>query len=217
MSKISLRFQTLPLIFLLLSCFQTLQAQPRITIAYNEKIDLGRVDPKTQFHIQGAATNQHLKGSEINAFVFATPGVYHIKIAEKKIHKPAICNESNLPAEIVVNVSRIRMIFDAAQLSLSAPILKNQDTNGITLSIPVTIETYDHLPAALNFTPVSSAGIGTAIMADLHSDVGELSEGIHTLHYILRGMASENAYVMFDFVDANGQIQSVSLANSIKS
>ena len=201
-------------ILLLLFCC-SLFAQDKISISYNGKINLGNVPKETKFEITGNA-KMHLKGNEINSYIFSKPGNYRITITETKTRDEKSCDEIHLPKEISVTVSRIRMTFDTQNISLSAPIIKNNETNGIVLSVPVKVETYDHLPAAMNFTPVRSAGIATNITANLDAKLKELPEGMHTLNYSLRGNVTQNSYLMFDFVDANGAVQSASLLTPVK-
>ena len=120
-----------------------------------------------------------------------------------------------MPKEIVVEVSRIKMIFDSDAILFSSPIVKNRSTEGIVLSIPVSIQTFDHRIAKLNITSVNSTGIGTNITATLDNRFKELPEGNHVLQYALKGLVTENAYLMFDFIDANGLIQSASLTKPV--
>ena len=201
-------------ILLLLFCC-TFFAQAKMSISYNDKIDLGNVPKETRFEITGDA-KMRLKGNEINSYVFSKPGNYRITVTEKATHDEKSCDEMHLPKEILVTVSRIKMTFDTRNISLSAPIVKNNETNGIVLSIPVKVETYDHHPAAMNFSPVHSAGVATNIIANLDAKFKELSEGTHMLSYSLSGNVTQNSYLMFDFVDANGAVQSASLLTPIK-
>jgi hypothetical protein len=204
------------LTILLLLCFHHFFAQNTISIAYNDKINLGTVAKTNHFYITSGATKIHLKGNEINDYVFKSPGTYHIEVTQKKARHSETCREILLPKEIVVTVSRIKMTFDSNRISFSTPIIKNIDTKGIILSIPIAITTFDHLPAPLNFTPVNSMGIGSAITATLDATAKELPEGTHTLQYHLNGIVTENSYLMFDFLDANGNTQTVSLVTPVK-
>jgi hypothetical protein len=219
MTKVISNFKQSPknllITFLLLSSFNTFFAQ-NVTISYGEKINLGHVGRSTHFYISGNSKELHLKGTEINDHVFDKPGDYHVKVVNKKWHKGDDCADLHLPDEITVKVSPVKMSFDAQKLSFSTPLVKNKQTKGTTLTIPVTIETFDHRPAPLNFSQVSSAGIGTTVTADLQSERTELPEGVHLLTYSLNGIATENSYLMFDFVDANARIQSVSLLTPVK-
>ena len=193
----------------------TLQAQNRILISYNEKINLGKVSKNTHFYFSNDSNKIHLKGNEINNYNFSKPGIYTLKVEEKEMHQKESCTDIHLPKEILVEVSRIKMVFETNNISFSSSIIKNKNTEGITLNIPVTIETFDHLPASLLMKPIQTAGIGTNIIATLNAKFKELPEGNHTLQYDLSGIVTENSYLMFDFVDANGTIQSVSLTTPV--
>ena len=189
--------------------------QGKLEISYNENIKIAKVDESTTFTISGDYENIALKGNEINTYKFKKPGVYNIKVDQKEIHKDD-CGHINLPSQIIVNVSRIRMTFDGNKLKFSSPIKKNTSTSGIVLSIPVKIETYDNKPALMDFTPVKSAGIGSSVEATLNDNFKQLSTGKHLISYNLNGLVSQGSYLMFDFIDANGRIQSISLQSPIE-
>lgn len=190
--------------------------QQKLNISYGESIYLKKVEETTKFHISSISSEVNLKGSQINEYKFETPGQYLIKIEQAKSNNEANCEHPLLPNEIQVNVSRIRMKFDENRIEFSQPIKKGIETTGIILSIPISIETYDNKPVALNYTSVTTAGIGTSITANLSKDYGELSVGEHIISYSLKGMVTENTYLMFDFTDVNNKVQSVALQSIIE-
>ncbi len=190
--------------------------QSEIKISYNQSIHLPRVKNNTEFFISGVQLNAHLKGEQINKFIFERPGKYKIKIKQHIKAKTASCEHDEKEQELTVIVSRIRMTFDEKNIAFSEPIHKNVETSKITVSIPVKIETYDNLPVSLDFTPVNTAGIGTNIVATLDKNTEELPIGVHILKYSLHGVVTENSYLMFDFIDANKTVHSVALSTPIK-
>ena len=219
MPKVLLKIkQKKRILFTVLSFFfiTSFYAQSQFHITYNDKINLGNVNKNTRFYITSESDHIRLKGNEINDYRFSKPGIYTVKVEEKKTNHEESCTDLHLPAVFQVEVSGSRMVFDEKNIEFSSPIIKNKNTQGIVLKIPVFIETFDHLPVNLNRTPVHSAGIGTNIVATLDTNFEELPEGKHILKYNLNGVATENAYLMFDFIDANGKIQSVSLLTPVK-
>lgn len=189
--------------------------QQKLNISYGETIYLRKVEETTKFHISSSSGQVNLKGSQINEYKFEIPGQYLIKIEQAKSNNVANCEHPLLPNEIQVNVSRIKMKFDGNRIEFSQPIKKGIETTGIILSIPISIETYDNKPVALNYTSVTTAGIGTSVTANLSKDYGELSVGEHIISYSLKGTVTENTYLMFDFVDANNKVQSVAIKSII--
>ncbi len=101
-------------------------AQHSFNISYNESIDLGKIEDKTQFFITNANKSIKVKGDKINSYKFEKPGVYNIKVIHKEEIKKEACEHNHLPDEIVVNVSRIKMTFDGSRMTLSEPILKQK-------------------------------------------------------------------------------------------
>lgn len=219
MPKVLLKFkQKKRILFTVLALFfiTSFYAQSQFHIAYNDKINLGNVNKNTLFYITANSENVRLKGNEINNYHFSKPGVYTVKVEEKKTNHEESCTDLHLPTEFQVEVSRIKMVFDEKSIEFSSPIIKNKNTEGIVVRIAVSIETFDHFPIVLNRTPVHTAGIGTNIIATLGDSFKELPEGKHILQYNLSGIVTENAYLMFDFIDADGIIQPVSLLTPIK-
>ncbi|WP_264521876.1 hypothetical protein [Flavobacterium sp. N1994] len=201
--------------FFILFISHFILAQNDMTISFNESIHLSNVSTKTQFIITGGTEKIQLKGNEINSYKFQKPGKYTIKIIDNSSKKKD-CEEVHLPNEIKLNVSRIKMTFDTKHISFSEPIRKNKDTANTTVSIPVTITTYDQQPVVLNNKTVTSAGIGTTITAHLKNSNRVYYDGTHIIQYSLTGQVTENSWLMFDFIDANDTVQSVSLVTPIQ-
>ena len=190
--------------------------QSKIEISYNENIKIKKVKESTTFTISSDYGNVVLKGNEINLYKFKKPGIYTIKTHQTAINKEDSCGQNILPSQIIVNVSRSKIKFEGSKIKFSSPIKKNNETSGITLSIPVTIKTYDNKPVLLDSTPIKASGIGSTITATLNDNFKALSDGKHLLTYNLNGFVSENSYLMFDFIGANGRIQSISLQSQIE-
>lgn len=204
-------------VFLMLICFNVYsQDATEMSIAYGESIQLGKVEENTRFSISGEGTTAHLNGAEINEFKFMKPGKYTITIVVKEHFAVGDCNHSSFPKQINVTVSRVRMSFDGNRMQFSTPIVKNKEMAGATLSIPVTIETYDGKSVIMNDDVVTAAGIGSDLTAKLNNASQELTVGEHLLIYSLNGKVTENTYIMFDFVDSDGKIHSVALMNPIQ-
>jgi hypothetical protein len=191
-------------------------AQSEYKISYNEKINLGSKNQNIVFSISDSKSPTRLIGNEINDYVFQNPGEYTIFVQDKTKHKTTECEHAQLPKKITVKVSPFKIKFDANTISFSQPIEKNKETTGTVLSIFVNIETYNHQSVVLDLSPVNSAGIGTSIIANLDKRFAVLPEGIHNISYLLTGKVTENSYLMFDFVEPNGNIQSVAMTNPIQ-
>lgn len=189
--------------------------QSHLAISYNESLPIKNIEESTIFTISSDFGTTTLKGSQIYSYKFKKPGIYTIKVNQNAIHDDT-CSHNALPSQIIVDVSRIRMKFDGSKLNFSSPIRKNAETLGIVLSVPVTIDTYDDKPILMDFTPVKSAGLDTSITATLSEKFRQLPPGKHLIFYALSGVVNENSYLMFDFIDANGKVQSVPLQTPIE-
>jgi hypothetical protein len=192
------------------------QSISKMKISYGETIFLGEVHSTVSFSVFDGSSTFVLKGSEINQHIFSKPGNYSITIDNKEPFTKGECNHASLPQQINVSVEGNKINFDGENIRFSVPIQKNKDTKGIVMSIPIRVESYDSKPVQLMDVPVNSAGIGSTITAKLVNSAAELSVGQHVINYELSGKVTQNAYLMFDFVDANGSIQTVSLHQPIQ-
>ncbi|MEC4004956.1 hypothetical protein OX283_009835 [Flavobacterium sp. SUN052] len=204
----------LVLIIILIHLFSF--GQSKFDISYNETITLKKLEKTTIFTISSDYGIVNLTGDAINQYKFKKPGIYLIQVIQKIENSGEECNHPILPSQITVNVSRIKMKFDSSKLKFSELIKKNTETSGSTLSIPVVIETFDNKSVMMNVMPINSSGIGTSITATLKNEFQNLSTGKHILVYDLKGITNQNSFLMFDFIDANGKIQSVSLKSPIE-
>lgn len=203
-----------PIIAILICCcFNSCWAQVKFEIAYGEKISVNNAGAPTSFVVDGPSGEVHLYDEEINQFIFCTPGDYAIKVVQRHKNFPE-CD--HLAQEMSVRVHPVRMRFDTQRLSLSEPIQENRETDKIVVSIPISIESFNHRPVKLSKAIVKSAGIGSSIVAIPNKSLSELPEGQHVLQYTLKGVATQNTYLMLDFVDANGQIQPALLSTPQK-
>lgn len=195
-----------------------LSAQNRVSmsIPYGATIALNSVQETTFFTISGQDLSVRIKGKAIHDFVFSQPGEYLITVETNEPFTKGDCSHSSLPKEIALTVDRVRIKFDQQGLQFSSPIIKNKAMDGTHLMIPVIVETYDNQPVILNKQLVEVSGIGSSLTAQLESTSDTLPTGQHLLRYALKGKVTENAYLMFDFVQPNGVIQSIALQHPIQ-
>jgi hypothetical protein len=115
-----------------------------------------------------------------------------------------------------VEIFSTRMEFDLSHLVLSGSIHKGQPTDKITIIVPAKVTMYNDKEA--NYAPdtVHTAGIGTHIIAVPSQKNIKLKNGTNLLTYKLRGIASEEAYIMFDFADVNKEVQSYALLKKVE-
>lgn len=153
-------------------------------------------------------------GNSLASYVFNIPGAYLVDINENLIHDANGCDHSHSPEKIFVKVSPLKMEFDFSSVKLSRNIIGGQDTKGTSLVVNVNYSSYDKSIAVYDKT-FTTAGIQTSIIGKLKTGEMNLQEGINTLEFELSGQASKNTYIMIDFVDINGVLQSYSLTNKI--
>jgi hypothetical protein len=183
-----------------------------LSLSFGDKLPLeATIAPSVTWSIsKEGALVQTGSGSTLLDYVFADPGTYEVLINEHLTADPNSCDHGALPDEIDVAVSAIRMEFDFAHATFSAPITSGVVT-GVILSIPVIVDSHDG--SSFSFTPaeVPSAGVGSNLSAVPLESSLSLAPGTHLLRYQITGGVERPTYVMFDFVDVNGKVQPFSL------
>ncbi|MEY3443881.1 MAG: hypothetical protein RLZZ519_2162 [Bacteroidota bacterium] len=187
-----------------------------VTLAFGDRLTLdGPLDNILNWTIifAGQTVGQGTGSSLLN-FVFSQPGDYTVQIEDNHSHNPQECDHGTLPTEILVTVSGKKMVFDFEHVSFSAPV-NNGNVSGTVLSVPVTIDTYDGNPLLFEQNTIKTAGVGTNIIAIPTQNSISLNPGMHILTYTLSGAVNRPTFVMFDFVDVNGKVQSFALTQEI--
>jgi hypothetical protein len=185
-------------------------------IAYAEKIGLTNLPESVTFKIttpSGAVVNGN--GPELETYIFEIPGNYKVEIDEHLVHNPNTCNHTHYPQLTNVTVSPVKMFFHFDELNFTSDINSGVDTRGITMTVPVTVETVGEQNLEYKYRTAISAGIGTNIIATLKEGT-VLKKGKQVLEYQLSGVATQKTYIMFDFTDINGLFQTAYLKKAIQ-
>lgn len=192
--------------------------KPFKVISFGQKIEFGNIDNSVNWTISnksGGTSPVYLKGNEINNYVFEKSGSYEIRFSETKKHSEE-CYHPAFDETMTVEVSAVKMIFDLSKVVFSDQIQQGRDCEGITVSVPVNI-TFQGQPNVKFSSPdINVAGIGSEIIAKPVQKEITLKEGTQIIKYNLSGVASREAYLMFDFVDNNNQVQCYNLPQIIK-
>lgn len=141
----------------------------------------------------------------IAGFDFVEPGTYILHIIDNSVHNPAECNHSHFPSNLLIEVSEMEMIFDFNSIQFSQELIGGQELQDIEMSIEVDFKHYKNQPTEFS-NYVRSAGVDANITGSI-SAKQILTPGKNKLVYQLSGSAAKNTYIMFDFIDVNGQIQ----------
>jgi hypothetical protein len=188
----------------------------QMNISFGQKIEVPEVDLRSKFMVLDNNGFELFNGGNINDFVFEKPGNYIIHVNEFIDHNKKTCQHSHLPEKIEVIVSDYHIDFDTSSIKLSEEIIKNKNVNGIKLFVDVIVKTFDGSDFNMNKENIKSAGIGTTIIGSLDKDFYHLSNGKHRICYHLEGIANQESYIMFDFLEPNGNIQAIALSKPIK-
>jgi hypothetical protein len=187
----------------------------------NQKIAFGetfsyKLDDNTSWKIINSETFAVLNSGvgSIEKITFSTPGNFEIEISE--VISANDCKNGHFPHKIMIEVSPIKMIFDFNSIKFSHVIVGGQSQYGNEISIDVYVESFNNEKVVFNDGKVISAGVGVNIDGTLKSNGTVLKQGVNHLVYILKGQATRDTYIMFDFLDINNQTVSYTYPTLIK-
>jgi hypothetical protein len=99
------------------------------------------------------------------------------------------------------------MTFDFSKILFSDKIRRGSNCDQIFVTVAVNVEMKDMQTALFVVPDVMVAGVGSEIIAKPVTPEVILKNGKQLLRYQLSGVATKEAYLMFDFVDNNNNIQ----------
>lgn len=185
-------------------------------ISFDEKINFGNIDASVKWTINNSEAKvfSSLIGKQINDYIFQQSGEYEIKFLETKKHNEE-CNHPFFPEKIIVKVSPVKMTFDFSKIEFSDKIHKGRNYQDLIISVPVTISTKDNTTPKLSAPGLLIAGVGVSMTAKPINENIEIRNGVQILKYKVSGLVNTESYLMFDFMDFNGQVQTYNLPQII--
>jgi hypothetical protein len=185
-------------------------------ISFDEKIDFGNVDASAKWTINNSEAKvfTSLNGKQINDYVFRETGVYEIQFLETKKHSEE-CNHPMFPDKITVKVNPVKMTYNFSKIEFSEKIERGRNYENLIISVPVTITAIDNSTAKLPTPGLSIAGIGAALNAKSVDEEVVVRNGVQVLKYQVSGIVNAESYLMFDFSDFNGGVQTYNLPQII--
>lgn|SRR5690606_2548869 len=160
------------------------------------------------------STGQVLKNGtgSIENEVFNEPGNYVLQI--HAIHNPNSCDDAT-PEKLNIKATAMKMEFDFSSVKFSKNIKGGQSAKEIVVSVNAMYSSYEN--SATTYTNgFKTAGVGTSVTGKLKNGPVTLEQGVNTLEFVLDGHATTGNYIMLDFVDINGDVQSYGLTQIIQ-
>jgi len=178
-------------------------------ISFDEKIQFGDVENSAKWTITNTKDNIYVSvtGNLINDYVFSKAGTYEIAYSDAKKHTAGECSHVQFEDRMSIKVNPVKMKFDFTKISFSDKIQRGKNCEGIFITVPVNVEMKDLQTAKFVVPNVTVAGVGSSIIAKPVTSEVILKNGKQFLRYQLSGVAAQEAYLMFDFVDNNNNIQ----------
>ena len=194
---------------------QEKETKEDVVISYNTPFSYS-LNPDVSWKLTNSTGNliNQGKGDFVNN-VFAVPGDYVLSIQEKHTHNEGSCDHDQYPSKLNIKVSTTKMEFDWSTLKFSKNIAGGQSAKGITVTVDVLYSSAENENAVYEHG-FKTAGVGTSIVGTLKDKKTILKPGVNKLAFLLDGVAEKGNYIMLDFKDVNGQVQSYTLTQKIK-
>jgi hypothetical protein len=182
-----------------------------------EKLAIARIN-EYSWEINGVNIKESGNGEEILSFIFETPGQYNISlIPSNPVHDnhEGSCNHAveSKQLEIIVLSTKFEFLFE--QSSFSNPIKGGVDVSGNTMSIPVVFSSFDKQDTLIEGLKIITSGVNTSVEGELKNQKVTLSQGLNTLIFNLKGVATPETYIMFDFYYQDDLIETYYYPNKI--
>ena len=189
-----------------LNHISALNEKNRLVISFGEsltkeKLAIARIN-EYSWEINGSNIKESGNGEEILSFIFETPGHYNISlIPSNPVHDnhEGSCNHAveSKQLEIIVLSTKFEFLFE--QSSFSNPLKGGVDVSGNTMSIPVVFSSFDKQDTQIEGLKFITSGVNTSVEGELKNQKVTLSQGLNTLIFNLKGVATPETYIMFDF------------------
>lgn len=161
-----------------------ISSEEPLTVSWN-------VLPKTGLNISSGS------GMMTGDLIFSQPGEYQITF-----NIPAHGDHPAKSEIIQVKVSSVRMTFNTKNIVLSKKISAG-DVTGVTMTIPVTVKTYDGKSIDYSTREIKTTGVAN-ITTRLKANSAKLKNGQNDLTFELSGSVSNSGSVQFRFYDLGG-------------
>jgi hypothetical protein len=137
-------------------------------------------------------------GKSTGKLVFSKPGKYEVTFVI-----PAHGDHPGKTETVTVEVSNVQMTFNLKNPVFSTP-LTTGTISGITMTIPVTVKSYDGKAVEYTVREVQTTGVA-AISSHLKNDKSVLKNGENSLVFELSGTVPAKGNVQFRVYDTTGE------------
>lgn len=142
------------------------------------------------------------------SYLFSVPGTFYVEIISIHSEQNHVCSNHGFSGSWKVNVSPIKVSFDVQSISFSTPLLAENLTSSIEISLPVSVSYYNNSISqiASEQIKVSFQGVDCNVDCSVKQSGQKLKSGKSMIHFIASGSAQKGTFVMIDFIDHNGLI-----------
>lgn len=188
-----------------------------LVIGFSEKMNY-KLDDDVMWKIKNKNNGMPVKSGvgSITELIFDAPGNYEVEIIEPVNYSHNECSHQLFPNKIMVEVSSVLIKFDLASVKFKNQISVGSLQSDNEVYVDVYFSSIDNQEYAFEQPLLIAVGVDVNITGELIGGKTILKLGINQLTYKLSGIASREAYIMFDFYGINNQITSYRYPTKVK-
>lgn len=159
-----------------------------------------------------------LNTSTMNEFVFSSPGNYSVELASDHVIEKGQkeCDHLVHNRLISIVVLPYHLEFDFDNINFSSQLVGAKEMSSALLTMPIEVKTYSGSSINLGKLKFLTAGVNTTLEGETENENLILNPGINLISYQMKGIVPENTFIMFDFFDNYGLVQSFGYPVQIK-
>jgi hypothetical protein len=218
-----LTYSRLSVVLILFFLPQFFYCQDTIYLNYGQGIHLVGNTEKYNFEIFNKTISKYLVGTEINSYIFDTPGEFFVRPTEfvepKYFGKKLVKDEyDNLPSLIYCHVDSLQLKFDANTFTFSKSLVVGNKFDNVLMSIECEIQNFYKSPIQFpnKKMKVKAAGIGARVEGDLIEVKRMSDQNRYVFIYRIVGEFKYRGYFQFDFEDFKSNLIPIGWHEEIK-
>lgn len=155
-------------------------------------------------------------GRTVLEYIFEKPGLYKVKLYTPEKRTMGGCNHGDIDHTVLLTVSNVVIDYQFDSDYWQEILRRTKTFENVEIMLPLRIRYYDDKsPNEITGLAISVAGVNCTLRGRQLSSI-RLPGGLHDVAFLLQGSVGSNVYVMVDFHDHDGRVQSHSIKGIIK-
>lgn len=184
----------------------------KISLTYNGQVGLREIKMHQgdQFNWALSDTNQNViitgNQSTLPNYLFSTPGKFILQVTALPSIGHSECNHGGDSGIFEVSVSALKVVFDISQITFLSTLDATHLVQGVDLTIPMQVSMFNTQSLNTSSFKVRMQGVDCSVQANIFNPQIIQTSGNYELKVHLQGQATDQSYIMIDFIDHLGNI-----------